>query len=524
MNKNILHRLLQPWVVITATAIIAVAAVAITYLIDASKPAAAYALPTQGAIVQTVSTTGTVTSSDNLDLSFQMSGQIGSVTAEVGEHVGAGQTLAVLDGADLAAQVQQAKAALQLQQANLEGLQAGATPESVAQAQTGVANAQSSILQAKQSVLQASQDAYLKSSNAIHNDVDLFINNPHSASPTLALTLSNSQLQSSIGSDRVAMETLLAQWQSYENSLPVDPSLIDANSVASTTRTYLQQVSNYLTEVSQGLAAAVPSTSYPAATIALYQGNVASGAVSVSADISALNTAQTAYQGALSGLASAQSALGVTQQPATPAALAAQEASIAAAQANVNLAQANLGKTVLFAPISGTITVNNAHVGETAAAGSPLISMVSDSLFQMDTYVSEADIAKVKVGDAAAVTLDAYQSDAPFPAHVIQIDPAATIQNGISSYKVTLQFDDNDPRVQSGMTGTALITTQTVPSGLSVPTSAIITNGTSTFVIIHRSSGDVQMPVVTGVESGQGTTQIISGVSPQDEVRTFGNQ
>lgn len=524
MNRSALRQLFQPWVVITTTAIIAVAAVGITYILNNSKPAEAYTFPTEGSVVQSVSTTGTVTSSDNLDLSFQMAGQIASVRIAVGQHVGAGQTLATLDGADLAAQLQQAQAALQLQEANLQGLQAGATPQSVAQAQTGISNAQASLLQAKQSVLQASQDAFLKSSNAIHNDVDLFINNPHSVSPSLALTLSNSQLQSSITSDRVTMENLLAQWQAYENSLPSDPSLIDANSVASTTRAYLQQVSSYLTEVSQGLAQAVPSTTYSASTIAAYQGDVAAGASNVSGDISALNSAQTSIQTAQSGLASAQAALTVTQQPATAPALAAQEASIAAAQANVNLAQANLAKTVLSSPIAGTITVNNAHVGETASVGTPVISMVSDSRFQMDTYVSEADIAKVKVGDTAEVTLDAYQNDAPFPAHVIQVDPAATVQNGVSSYKVTLQFDQNDPRIQNGMTGSALITTQTIQQALSVPTSAIITNGTSTFVIVHGSSGNAQTPVVTGISNGQGMTQIVSGISAQDQVRTFGNQ
>ncbi len=524
MNRNALRQLLQPWVVITVVAVIAVGAVAIAYIMDSSKPAAAYVLPSTGAIVQTVSTTGTVTSSDNLDLSFQMGGQIVSVSTDVGRHVGAGQTLATLDGADLAAQLEQAQAALQLQEANLQGLEAGATPQSVAQAQTSISNAQASLLQAKQSVLQASQDAFLKSSNAIHNDVDLFINNPHSSSPTLALTLNNSQLQSSIASDRISMENLLAQWQAYENSLPSDPSQIDSNSVASTTRAYLQQVSSYLTEVSEGLAQAVPSTSYTAPVIAGYQADVAAGATNVSADISTLNGAQTSVETAQSGLASAQAALTVTQQPATASALAAQEASIAAAQANVNLARANLAKTVLSAPISGTITVNNAHVGETAALGSPLISMVSDSLFQMDAYVSQADIAKVQVGDAAQVTLDAYQGQAPFPAHVIQVDPAATVQNGASSYKVTLQFDQNDSRIQNGMTGTALITTQTIVSGLSVPTSAIITSGTSTFVIIHGSSGDMQTPVVTGISSASGMTQVVSGISAQDQIRTFGNQ
>jgi HlyD family secretion protein len=148
--------------------------------------------------------------------------------------------------------------------------------------------------------------------------------------------------------------------------------------------------------------------------------------------------------------------------------------------------------------------------------------MISDTKFQMDVYVSDADVAKTKVGDAANIVLDAYQSSAPFPAHVIEVDPAATMNNGVSSYKVTVQFDNNDPRVQAGMTGSANITTQTDQNALSVPTSAIITQGTSTFVLVQSSGVDREVPVTTGITSASGMTEILSGVAPTDHVRTFG--
>jgi multidrug efflux pump subunit AcrA (membrane-fusion protein) len=107
---------------------------------------------------------------------------------------------------------------------------------------------------------------------------------------------------------------------------------------------------------------------------------------------------------------------------------------------------------------------------------------------------------------------------------VTEVDPAATMTNNISSYKVTLQFDNNDPRVQAGMTGSANITAQTDQNALSVPTSAIITQGTSTFVFVKSSSGDSEVPVTTGIENASGMTEILSGLSSSDQVRTFGDQ
>ncbi len=523
MNKAALQKLLQPSIIISAAVVIAVLGVGIAYIETSIKPAEAYVLPAQGSIVQEVDTTGTVVAADALDLSFQTGGEIADAGPAVGTHVGAGATLGTLSGASLEAQLEQAKAGLAAAQAQLAALQAGATPQSIAVSQTSVTNAQNALTQAKQSIIQASQDGYVKSDDAIHNKVDQFFSNPRSSDPTLNITSSNSQLTISAESGRVTMEATLTAWQSYLASLPADPNSADISSIETQTSAYLAQVGAYLNQVAALLSSATPSNSVSAATIQGYQSNIATGRANISAAVTELNSAEIAEQAAVSGLATAQSQLTLTQAPPTGNSVDAQQAAVAAAQANVDLALAQLDETVISAPISGTITVNNAKAGETVAAGSPVISMISDSQFQMDVYVSDADVAKIKVGDAVAVTLDAYQSGAPFPAHVTTVDPAATMTNGISSYEIVLQFDANDPRIQAGMTGSVHITTQTDQNALSIPTSAIITEGTSTFVFVQSPGADKKVPVTTGIQSAGGMTEILSGISSTDEVRTFGD-
>ena len=522
MNRTFFQRLLQPQVIVVVAVVIALAAVGITYLVTSGKPAGAYVTPTTGTIVQEVDTTGTVAAANAIDLSFQTNGQVAYAGPAVGTHVDADTTLASLAGADLEAQLEQAKAGLAAQQAQLASLQAGATPQNIALSQTSVTNAQNALAQAQQNIIQAARDANVKSDVAIYNGVDQFFNNPHSTSPTLNISSNNSQLVISAQSGRVTMESLLMAWQSYMTALPTDASSIDMTSLESETSNNLSQVGTYLDQIIALLASASPSNSISSATLQAYQASIATARGNISAAVSALNAAETAEQAAASGLATAQAQLTVTQAPPTSNAVAAQQAAVAAAQANVDLAQAQLNKTVIVAPISGTITVNNVHIGETASVGVPVVSMISDTKFQMDVYVSDADVAKIKVGDVANVTLDAYQSATPFPAHVIAIDPAATMTGGISSYKVTVQFDDNDPRIQAGMTGSTSITTQTDLNALSVPTSAIITQGTSTFVLVHGSGTDQQVPVTVGIASASGMTEILSGLSPTDQVRTFG--
>jgi HlyD family secretion protein len=523
MQRSSLSQYLQPHYVVGASAILGIIAVACVFALSGRKPAAAYVHPSLGNVVQTVRASGTVKPAESIDLSFQLGGRIAYVGAKVGTAVGAGATLATLSSADLSASVAQAKASLAMQEARLESLKAGARMEDVAVAQTAVQGAQSTISQAKQSVLAAVQDAYIKSDDAIHNKVDQFITNPRSIQPQLNFTMSNSQLETDIESGRYAIEQLLAAWQAQVNALPDDASTIDVAVLASETKGNLTQVNNYLDKVAAGLTQVVYTTAYPQSAIQGYQSSVAAGRAAISGDITALNAALSTEKAAESTLAAAQSQLTLKQAPASATDIAAQEAQVASAQASVDAAQAQVAKTVISAPISGTITRNDAHVGATAAPGVALITLNSSSAFQIEVFVSEADIASVQAGEGAQVTLDAYGDGTPFAAHVVSVDPAATVQNGVSSYKVTLSFDGNDSRVQAGMTGNVAISIASKQDALLVPSTALIKRGTSTFVLRKSGGTDELVAVQTGVSSEE-QTEILSGVTTEDLIRSFGGQ
>ena len=72
--------------------------------------------------------------------------------------------------------------------------------------------------------------------------------------------------------------------------------------------------------------------------------------------------------------------------------------------------------------------------------GVPMLSLTNNGGLKIETNVSEADVAKVKDGDTANVTLDAYGTGTIFPATVATIDSAETTVNGTPAYKVTLYF------------------------------------------------------------------------------------
>ncbi|HLA24186.1 MAG TPA: efflux RND transporter periplasmic adaptor subunit [bacterium] len=111
---------------------------------------------TRGSIDRTLSLTGTVVSRQRVELTPKIPGRIASVLVSEGMRVGAGQVVARLESADLAAQVsqaeqgvRQAQAGQSVARAHLRALESGARPQERAQAENAVAQAEANLRSAE---------------------------------------------------------------------------------------------------------------------------------------------------------------------------------------------------------------------------------------------------------------------------------------------------------------------------------------------------------------------------------------
>ncbi len=486
---KVLHIASKPAVAIGGSVAIALALIALAWYVTSVSPSGAYTAAVMAPIQEAVDVSGPVQGAETTDLSFQISGQVVSIPVTVGERVGAGQVLVALSGGAQSASLNGAEANLETAQANLAALQAGTRPE---------------VLSIDQSAVRAAlQSSYVSADGAVHATVDPLLNNPRTANPTLTFTIPDANLTSTILAERVALEPVLAAW----GTQITDPSFVTSNpgSNAETAEQTLTQVNAFLGDVANALTKAQSAGSLPAATVAGDESSVAAARASVA--------------GALSSLTAANGALTLANAGATPEAVAIASAQVDSAKAAVESAQVASNETVLVAPIAGTVTAQNAHLGETVAPGVPLVSMESASAFEAKAPVSESDIGKVKVGDAVIATFDAYPG-VQFPATITAVDPAATMSNGVSSYQVTATFSANDPRIQSGLTAHLAIITATASSALVIPASAVISDGTAHFVYLKNGT---KAPVTLGVESADGNVQILSGLPLGAQVLTFGS-
>ncbi len=470
-------------------------------------------------LVQQVAVSGKVVPGTQVDLGFSQSGRIAGVYAQAGGTVVAGALLVQIENGDLRASVMQKEAALAQERAKLDSLQEGTRPESLAVSQAAVASAQSALEQADQALGNAIADAYRAGDDAVHNKIDTFLNAPRSASPSVVFPVSDQNMANALLKGRISAESMLASWGSEVGVL--DAAQVSAS--AAHARANLASVATLLADANAVLNHAITTTQYPQSDIDTYTASVAAARTSVNTAAAALTTALSAQRAAAAALASAQKSLALAQAPATSSDLAAQQARVDAAAADVASTRAALGKTLITAPFSGIVTRMDAKAGEIVSPSDLKISMMSAGAFQIETYVPEVSIARIKRGDMASTTLDAYGPDVSFDAIVVSVDPAETIRDGVSTYKVILQFVKRDERIRSSMPADLRIVTARRESAIAVPEGAVEHRGGEAYVRVlgaqeKTEEKESERKVETGERFSGGEVEILSGLSEGETV------
>ena len=166
---------------------------------------------------------------------------------------------------------------------------------------------------------------------------------------------------------------------------------------------------------------------------------------------------------------------------------------VQSASATVNEAKDNLGRTTIYAPADGTISMLNVELGERVLGTqqmtrSEILRVANLNNMEVEVDVNENDIVKIKVGDEANVEVDAYLKK-QFKGIVTSISNSASsalTADQVTNFKVKIRilkesYQDlleGKPEAYSpfrpGMTATVDIITQTKSNVLSVPISSVV--------------------------------------------------
>jgi HlyD family secretion protein len=151
-------------------------------------------------------------------------------------------------------------------------------------------------------------------------------------------------------------------------------------------------------------------------------------------------------------------------------------AQIETAKANLATAKINLNYTTIQSPVNGTVVARNVDVGQTVAASlqAPTLFTIAQDLekMQIDTNVDEADIGKVKVGQFASFTVDAFPGE-PFKAKVFQVRNAPTTVQNVVTYDVVLMVRNPEFKLKPGMTANVNIIMEKKDDVMMIPNSVL---------------------------------------------------
>ncbi len=202
------------------------------------------------------------------------------------------------------------------------------------------------------------------------------------------------------------------------------------------------------------------------------------------------------------------------------------KAAIAVAEANARNAQVSVDYTLIRVPFDGVILSKNANVGDmvtpfSSAADSKgaVVNMADMGTLEVEADVSEASLAKIKVGQPCEITLDALP-DARFKGRISRIVP--TVDRAKATVMTKVRFDAIDPRVLPEMSAKVSFLSQEVTPDqqrplLAVSPDALAARDGGTVVFAVRDGKAVLVPVALGIKVGD-VTAIAGGVASGEKV------
>jgi len=470
----------------------------------------------KGELVQEVSVVGKIEPEEFVSLAFEESGKISDVYVDVGDDVYKGQELVRQDSSTAYAAYLQAQADLSSAQAKLDELKTGTRPEEIIIQETKVSNAKQVLVNAKRDVVNKAIDSFTKSDDAVRGKADQLFDNPQSANPNFKSTTIGTSLKSKIESERFIVEDTLTSWGIFTTNLnefgDIELAIKESQENLSIIKTFFDDLSIAVNNLS-------PSTSLSQTTIDGYKADISTARTNINTAIVNLSASEEGFNNALASLSIEEQELSLKQSGSTSYTIFAQEAAVLSMEAKVQSATALLSKKVLRSPIGGVVTLQDAKKGEIVSANQSIVSIISPSRFEVKVQVPEADITKIKIGDEASLTLDAYGSDFVFYAEVYTIDPAETVIEGVPTYKVVLQLVDEDKLIRSGMTADVDILTSKRDNVISVPARAIgVKDNQKTVKILHDDDTIEERVVTTGLRGSLGRIEIIDGLVEGERV------
>ena len=462
-------------------------------------------------IESVVELTGTVSSVDRADLSFEVPGTVQSVQVEDGDQVSEGQILATLSLGTLVSERNRAFAGIAAAESDVASARA-ALAITVGQNQgtfSNIQSAQANLMQvtaeqntlvanAEQALLNASLQAYATEGN--RNSPIPTITGTYLSDETgeYRIDLYRSSTGSGYSARYTGLENGVLSFEAFDSATPLGSRGLFISLPEPTTNSYGTQ-----SQIEYRIPVPNPSgATYQTAFNTLNQAKATRNRTIEQAQaeverFKAEENGQTSVSSAQERQAAArvQSALAALQQ----------------AQASAQSVNSQIEEHTLRAPFAGIVAASNLAIGETVSTSSPVVTVISDGDFEVELSVPEIDVAKIEEGMVTTITLDAYDGS-QWPGVVSDIDVISTLVEGVPVYRTTVTITEPDNRIRVGMNARASITTDSKDDVIVIPRRFIETNSGKSFTTVKTTDGYEERSITTGISGAGDQIEITSGL------------
>ncbi|MFH1457523.1 MAG: efflux RND transporter periplasmic adaptor subunit [Patescibacteria group bacterium] len=547
------------WIIIIVVLVILIVGSIILVAKNSKKIEYVTASVEKTTLKQSVDATGKIESAEKIDLNFKTAGRIAQIFVKIGDIVESGHILATLEAGALQSRVSDAIAQVSQAEADYAKILAGASSGDIKISENTTAQRQQDLISAQNNLKNLK---YKKDTELLNlKETALTYLNNEIITAKIAMAEVDNTLNDKDAKDTLSVKdssalVLAEKNKTYANNGIINSENIIKNLNISSSDTEilngLENLQNTLNLVSTDLGNVADVLIATIISSKLSEAELDALKTNITAEQSAIKTSQINIQsaksnwtnkvayysdqieiytdnvtGAEKALELAESQLNLKKEPPRQFEIDTALARIKQAKASLQLAQVNLSETIITAPINGTIIKKNNNVGEQSSLTNPILEMIGESNLQIEVDIPESDIAKIKIGQDADVSLDAFSDDKIFPGKVVFIDPAETIIQDVVYYKVKIQLTDSSEimsfDIKPGMTANVVVCTDKRENVLVVPTRAVKSNNGDKYVDILVNGAIEKNIVTTGLRGDEGI-EIMSGIEEGDEVVTFVKQ
>jgi len=493
----------------------------------------------KGTVMSTVSGSGQVSASQQVDIKPKASGDVTAVKVKQGQSVKTGALLVQLDASDAAQAVRDANLSLRSAQISLEKVKSSGVT-SLNQAQEDLTAAQDTLKKAYDDVFTAISNAFLSFPNIMAGLTEItygtdygrenlgyyysLLNNYDATAQVYSGSVSTSYQAA-----KTAYEKNFLDYKSsnrYASNAEIDQLLTETYNAAKSLSDAVKNLDNFLSYINDKVAgqnAFIPSK------LSTHRSDLATYTGQANSQLSALLNIKNTISNDKSLVENKTTTLDDLQN-GSGAALDLESAQLTVVQRQSSLynAQRNLADYSIRAPFDGVIAAVNVKKGDTVSSGTAVVTIITTQSL-VDISLNEIDIVNVHQDNKATITFDAIEN-LSISGSVAVVDMIGTTSQGVVAYNVTVAFDTQDERIKPGMSASATIITSIKQDVLIVPSTAVKTQGTVSYVEVPGNPvaedqigktialGSTQRKVVTIGVPDDTSTEIVSGLNEGDQV------